>query len=105
MKVMFTHPTTSKYLEAEVPATMTAEQCVTELLNSTFLDRGDYQLVANQCTMSPGQSLGAAGVVDGSTVVIHRLERGATVAVHCFEQRHSPYPPRMYHINSCAYGH
>jgi hypothetical protein len=80
MRVTFTDPLTSACLEADVTADKTAAQCINALTSSGHLGPGEYQLVANGITMSPGQSLGEAGVVDGSTVAILKKETGALLS-------------------------
>ena len=77
MKVTFTDPTTSSCFVAEVPPTITASECVQALKQEGHLGKHDYVLVVNGTTMSPGQTLGAAGVVDGDTAAILKLDRGA----------------------------
>jgi len=78
MRVLFTDPVTSNCLEADVAASKTAAECIDALVNHGHLGNGEYCLVANGNTVLPNQSLGEAGVVDGSTVAIHKMETGAS---------------------------
>jgi hypothetical protein len=78
MRVIFTHPNTSDYLEAEVDGDKTAAECLQAMIDHGMLERADHRLVVNGRTMTPDESLNAAGVVDGSTVGIVTIQTGAS---------------------------
>ena len=77
MSVTFTHPLTSDCVVAEVSPTRTASECIQALLGNGFLGAGSYHLVVNGKTMLPNQTLGNAGIAEGDTIPIHKIEQGA----------------------------
>ena len=77
MKVTFTDPMTSGCLIAQVSPTKTASECIQALKSNGLLGPGDYHLVVDEKAVPPNQTLGEAGVHEGGTVAIHRMEQGA----------------------------
>ena len=77
MSVTFTDPLTSDSLIAQVSPTKTASECIQALMGNGFLGAGSYHLVVNGKTLLPNQTLGDAGIAEGGTIAIHKIEQGA----------------------------
>jgi len=77
MSVTFIHPLTSDSLIAQVSPTKTASECIQAMMGNGFLGAGSYHLVVNGKTLLPDQTLGEAGIAEGGTVTVHKIEQGA----------------------------
>ena len=77
MKITFTDPMTSGCLVAEVSPSKTASDCIQTMKQQNFLGVGTYMLTANGKVMLPDQTFADAGVTEGGTVAIQKMEQGA----------------------------
>ena len=77
MKITFADPNGSGYLIAQVSPNKTASECIQALVSGGLLGPARYQLAANGKTMWPDQTLEDAGVTEGDTVAIQKMEEGA----------------------------
>ena len=79
MQVTFTDPTDSGCAVCQVAPTKTAAECIQALQSQGFLGPGSYHFVVNGQTMMPDQTLAQAGVADQATVVVYKMEQGASL--------------------------
>ena len=77
MKITFTDPMTSGCLVAEVSPSKTASDCIQTMKQQNFMVVGTYMLTANGKVMLPDQTFADAGVTEGGTVAIQKMEQGA----------------------------
>ena len=75
--VTFLHPTNGQDMEVEIEDTLTATQCITELIASSFIpdnsSRGGYKLLVKgsaQTEIGGNQTVADGGAADGSVIRI-----------------------------------
>ena len=73
VKVNFVHPTDGRVITVTVDDTMTAQEAIGELLANNFVSPGPggYELVDNNTTLRPEQTLAEAGVRDGAKIRVN----------------------------------
>lgn len=73
VNVNFVHPTDGRVLTVTVDDTMTAQEAIAELLANNFVSPGPggYELVENNNTLLPNQTLADARVRDGAKIRVN----------------------------------